>query len=352
MPFTGINPDYSTAEDLKHLITAAHRRGFRIIIDIVANHTAWDSVLMKTPEFYKRDERGQIVPPVADWADVAGLDYRNLKLREYMAGMLEHWIRDFDLDGFRCDVAFMVPISFWETARARLEKIKPEIVMLAEADVPDLLVKAFDLDYAWPFYSTLAKVVENGAPASDIASTWERERARYPKGALRMHLSDDHEEKRAIARFGERGTLAASAIVFTMNGVPLLYNGMEVGDTAESRAPALFERFPVFWGMVEIRPEFPRFYQELIALRKSHPALQQGETEWVRNAEPDRVLSYIRRGNGEEFLVIVNCTNRPFLGLVDAAGTYRDVTPLGRHPATLPSVLLDSWGYRVYQRSN
>ena len=98
--YDAINPDYGTADDLKHLIQAAPR-GFKIIIDIVINHTAWDSVLMKTPEFYKHDAQGKVIPPDPDWVDVAGLDYRNAKLREYMAGMLERWIRDFDLDGFR-----------------------------------------------------------------------------------------------------------------------------------------------------------------------------------------------------------------------------------------------------------
>ena len=166
-----------------------------------------------------------------------------------------------------------------------------------------------------------------------------------------MRFSDDHDEKRAIVRFGERGALAASALVFTMDGVPLLYNGMEVGDTAESGAPALFEKLPVFWQIAERRPEYPRFYAAMIALRKGHPALEQGDTEWVRNAEPDRVLSYLRKARTEEFLVVINCSNRPFIGLVDAAGIWRDVSPLGGHPVTLPSVSLDAWGFRIYRRA-
>ncbi len=348
--YDAINPDYGTAADLKHLIRAAHSRNFKIIIDIVANHTAWDSVLMKTPAFYKRDAQGRVIPPIPDWADVAGLDYRNAQLREYMSGMLERWIRDFDLDGFRCDVASMVPADFWETARARLEKIKPDIILIAEAAEPELVVKAFDLDYAWPFHSTLTDVFETGAPASDIRRIWQQERDRYPKGAVPMRFSDNHDEKRAIVRFGERGALAASTLVFTMDGVPLLYNGMEAGDTTESGAPALFEKLPVFWQIAERRPEFPKFYKEMIALRRAHPALQQGETEWVRTAEPDRVIGYTRRTGDEEFLIVVNCSNRPFIGLLDAAGNYRDVTPLGPHPVTLPSVALDAWGFRVFQR--
>src|SRR5436190_12262080 len=162
--YYAINPDYGTADDLKRLIGETHARGMRVIIDIVANHTSWDSVLMKHPEFYKRDAKGQITYPY-DWTDVAALNYDNRQLREYMTDMLKYWIREFDLDGFRCDVAGEVPTDFWEHARAELEKIKPELVMLAEAAKPDLLVRAFDLDYAWPFYGTMADVITNGRSA-------------------------------------------------------------------------------------------------------------------------------------------------------------------------------------------
>ena len=243
--YYGINPAYGTKDDLKHLVAETHKRGLKIIIDIVANHTAWDSVLMKHPEFYKKDANGNVISPVPDWADVAGLNYANAELRNYMIEMLKYWLREFDLDGFRCDVAGDVPTDFWESARAELTKIKPDIVMIAEANKPELLLKAFELDYAWPFHTTLTNVFEFGAPATALIDTWKSDRARYPKGALEMRFSDNHDEKRAIVRFGERGALAASALVFTMDGVPMLYNGMEVGDTSESGAPALFENLQV-----------------------------------------------------------------------------------------------------------
>src|SRR5262249_36517442 len=165
-------------------------------------------------------------------------------------------IREFDVDGFRCDVAGEVPVDFWESTRTQLEKLKPEIVMIAEASKPDLLVRAFDLDYAWPLHSALTEVIMGNAGASAIPRVWEQERAKFPKGASHMVFSDDHDERRAIARFGERGALAASALVFTFDGVPMLYNGMEVGDTTESGAPALFEKLPVFWANAERRPDF------------------------------------------------------------------------------------------------
>lgn len=142
-----INPDYGSKDDLHRLVTEAHRRVLKVIIDIVANHTAWDSVMMKSPDFYWHDASGQIVSPY-DWTDVAALDYHNPRLRAYMIDMLKYWLREFDLDGFRCDAAAEMPTDFWEAATQELVKVKADILMLADADKPELLAKAFDLDYA------------------------------------------------------------------------------------------------------------------------------------------------------------------------------------------------------------
>ncbi len=286
---------------------------------------------------------------------MAGLDYTNPKVREYMDGVYKYWLKEFDLDGFRCDVAFMPPVEFWVNLRPQLDAIKPDILMLAEANVPQLLEKAFDLDYAWPFHSTLTEVFENGAPAEALRKNWQEQRARYPVGAMEMRFSDDHDEKRAIARFGERGALAASALVFTLDGVPLLYNGMEAGDVTESGGPAMFEPQKVLWQIADRRPEFARFYPEMIALRRAHPALQQGETAWLDNSDPARLLSYVRKAGDEAFLVLVNTTNRPFYGTVaTASGNWVDVTPgltaAQRNAPAFPVVTLEAWGFRVYQR--
>ena len=353
--YYSINPDYGTKEDLRRLVTEAHRRGLKIIIDIVANHTSWDSVMMKHPDFYKHDAQGKIIWPY-DWTDVAWLNYDNLKLRDYMLEMLKHWIREFDLDGFRCDVAGEVPVDFWERARTEIEKLKPDIVLIAEASKPDLQVKAFDLDYAWPLHSTLSAVLMGSSPATAIRLVWEQERAKFPRGATHMLFSDNHDESRAIARFGERGALAASALVFTLDGVPLLYNGMEVGDTTESGAPALFETLPIFWPNVERRRQFPVLHKQIIALRRDHPALRRGDTEWLRNSDEQRVVSFLRRDGDEELLVAINMSNRPFAGVVEVANgsSFKDATPDSvsmDHVAGLPSLTLDAWGFRIFRRA-
>ncbi|MGB8510568.1 MAG: alpha-amylase family glycosyl hydrolase, partial [Pyrinomonadaceae bacterium] len=315
--YYAISPDYGTKEDLRRLVSEAHRRGMKVVIDIVANHTSWDSVMMKTPGFYTHDAAGKIIPPNPDWTDVADLNYDNPELRRYMIEMLKSWLRDYDLDGFRCDVAAEVPTDFWEAARTELEKIKPDIVMLAEADKPELLTKAFDLDYSWPLHGALTDVLQGRRPATVLRESWETDRARYPQGALRMRFSDNHDERRAIARFGEPAALAASALMFTLDGVPMLYNGMEVGDTTESGSPALFERLPVFWQFAERRPQFPRFYEQFIALRRTHAALRRGELTWLRNSDEARVVTYARRDGEEEIIVAINFSTQPFVGTVE-----------------------------------
>jgi cyclomaltodextrinase / maltogenic alpha-amylase / neopullulanase len=359
--FLAINPDYGTPADLKRLVSESHRRGMKVIIDLVANHTSWDNVLMKRPEFYVRDAAGRINSPY-DWWDVAELNYDSPALRRYMADVMKFWVREFDIDGFRCDVAAEVPTDFWEQARAELERIKADIVLLAESDKPELLLRAFDLDYSWPLHSTLNDVMFGRKPASAFRATWEADAAKYPRGALRMRFSDNHDERRAIARFGEPAALAASALMFTLDGVPMLYNGMEVGDTTESGAPALFERLPVFWQIAERRPEFPRFYKSITALRRAHPALRRGELVWIKNSDESRAVTFLRRGEGEELLVAINFSSQPFAGTVEspAGAAYAEVTPQTAEQsssaapagaANPPSLSLGPWGYRIYRRA-
>src|SRR5690242_13322718 len=365
--YYAINPDYGTADDLHGLIREAHARGLKVIIDIVANHTSWDSVLMKHPEFYKHDAQGNITYP-HDWYDIAALNYGNQELRRYMTDMLEHWLREFDLDGFRCDVAGEVPTDFWENARRELEQIKPDIMMLAEAHKPELQVTAFDLDYSWPLHTALTNALQGRGRASDLRAEWEKEMKEWPRGALHMRFSDNHDERRAIARFGEPAALAASAFVFTLDGVPMIYNGLEVGDTTESGAPALFEKLPIFWPIAERRPEFRKFYKEMMARRRASKALRNGSMEWLRNSEESRAVSYVRKTKDEEVLVVINLSSRPFAGSIEVASgqSFQDITPDIGPPLppdapapevakrarinSLPSITIEAWGYRIFAR--
>lgn len=352
--YYGLNPDYGTPADFKRLVAEAHQRGLKVIIDLVINHTAWDSVLMAQPEFYKQDAAGRITPPVPDWSDVAGLNYANPKLREYMIAMLKHWLTEFDLDGFRCDVASMVPVDFWEQARAELEKVKPDLMLLAEASLPELLLKAFDADYSWPFHGTLNKVLLDGAPASDLRASWEESRRQFPRGALHLRISDNHDEARAVARFGIRGALAAQALMFTLDGVPLLYNGMEVGDATESGDPALFEKLPVFWKPKE-RPPLRNIYRDLIKLRKQYAPFRSDRLIWLRNSEESNLVTFMRLDDQDEFVIVVNLSSRPVLGSVEVmnSGQFQlekiNGLPEPKDKA-FPLFQLKGFEWRIYHR--
>lgn len=364
--YDAINPDYGSADDFKRLIEGAHRRQMKVFIDVVANHTSWDAVLIdKHPDWYHHDSAGKIVPPNPDWVDVAHLDYSNPALRQYMTGMLVRWVRDFGLDGFRCDYAAGVPRDYWESLRVALDQARPGTVLLAEADDPALLARAFDIDYAWDFYHATDEVLRGQAPASTLKEVWERAAARYPRGALRLRFSDNHDELRATARDGQPAALAASALMFTLDGVPLIYNGMEVGDTTESAAPALFERMPIAWSMVERRPRITPYYRALAALRRAHPALTRGSLRWLRNSDEQRVISFERADDKESLAVVINLSSQRFAGVVETdrgsdtghfIGEYRDVTPSGiaadsaQSRSSLPAVFVGPWEFRVYSR--
>lgn len=352
-----INPELGTEADLKQLSAEAHKRGMKVILDVVLNHTAWDNVLMAHPEFYKQDASGKIIPPVPEWTDVAGLNYENPKLCEYIIAMLKHWVdpAGCDLDGFRCDVASMVPTTFWERARVELAKTKPDIMMLAEASKPELLEKAFDIDYSWPLHGTLNNVLLNGAPASDLRKSWEESLAQFPKGSLHLRISDNHDEARAVARFGIRGAMAASALMFTLDGVPLLYNGMEVGDATESGDPALFEKLPVFWKPKERLP-FRDIYKCLSQLRKQYPAFRSDRVVWLRNSNDADLITFMRLDDKDEFVVTINFSNRPAIGWVDVAHSEEfkpvKITGMPDVPAGgFPLFRLNGFEWRIYHRA-
>lgn len=353
-----VNPDYGNKQDLKNLVSRAHQLGLKVILDAVVNHTSWDSALMKKPKFYKHDANGRIMPPMPEWSDVAALDYDNQEVRVYILDMLKYWLKEFDIDGYRFDAASLVPMDFWKEVRRELLRVKTDIMLLGEEDLPEGLAVAFDVDYAWDFEKALNDVMTNGAPATETLQTvLKKEKSTFPRGSLHMRFSDNHDKKRAIARFSEKGALAASALIFTLDGVPLIYNGMEVGDTSESTDPALFEKIPIFWETAQMRPEFASFYPLIIALRKQHPALRTGDMLWLKNSDESRIAAYVRKNKEEEFLIAINFSNRPFEGTIETDDRkYQDLTPsltsttIKDDTTAFPALSLKPFEFRIYMK--
>jgi len=355
--FYAINPDYGTTNDFKRLIAEAHKRNMKVIMDIVAGQTAWDSALMAHPEFYLKDTNGVIIPPNPAWTDVAGLNYANPDVRRYMIEMMKYWLRDFGVDGFRCDVAWTVPVDFWEAARGELEKINPDVIIIADAGAkPKLLSKAFDMDYSWGMYSTLNTVVSGVEPAYYLKESWQHTYQQFPKGALHLRFTDNQSEVRAVVRYGVDGALAAQALMLTLDGVPLFYNGMEVGDATESSDPAMFEKMPVFWNTGG-RPPLRDIYRDLIKLRKQNAAFYNGEVVWLENTTPGEIVSFLRRGAKDEFVVLINFSSRRVKGSVELpnAEGFKPVNISGSKAndvdIVLPDFNLSGYGWCIYHRT-
>jgi cyclomaltodextrinase len=352
--YYAVDPSYGTVADYRRLVAEAHKRGMRVIMDLVADHTAWDAVLMQHPEFYKHDASGNVISPVPDWTDVAALNYGNPELCQYMTAMLKYWIQTCDVDGFRCDAAAMVPTAFWEQVRAALTQVKPDIMMLAEASKPELLTNAFDLDYSWPLLSTMDDVLMHHAPASNFRQSWEGSRAQFPRNALHMRISDDHDETRAIARYGLNGALAASVLVFTLDGVPLIYNGMEVGDRSSTSGAALFDKRNISWNP-KTRSGLRGIYHDLIQLRHQYAALCNSRVDWLHNSDEASLVSFLRADEKDELLVIINFSNHPLAGKVDLknVGGFLPLKFSGGQSSpgdSLPMFQLGAYEWRIYHR--
>ena len=304
-----IDPRLGSKKDLIKLVETAHGLGLKVILDLVPNHTAWDAEWMKDPDLYRKNSQGEVMHPQPAWKDVAALDYTQPKTRQAMIEVMRYWLNEAKVDGFRCDAACFVPVDFWEEARAALDSDHAKVLLLAEAEDPPYLAKAFDLDYDWPLYHSLNRVMLEGKPATDLRKTWEGSRAKFPEGSRHLRFSDNHDQIRGITRFGIDGAIAAQVLMFTLDGVPLIYNGMEVGDATESAAPALFETKKIEWEPAG-RPPIRDLYRSLIAFRKQHQAMTSGEVIWLENTRNHEVVSFVRKVEGQEILVVLNLSNR------------------------------------------
>ena len=309
--YNAIDPDAGTEQDLRDFVAAAHKLHLRVMLDIVYYHTAPDNIMMKdNPAFFQKTPDGQIARGF--WPQPLP-DFNNPRVRKYLVDSLVHWVRDFQIDGFRCDVGGGVPVSFWNEARKALDAVNPEVVMLSESDRPDDQLAAFDINYNFQYYLALCSVLRDGAPASKIRDEWEQMNVAMPRGARLLHYTDNHDWPRSVVQFGEKASEAANVLDFTLDGVPFVYNGQEVADPSATHWRG---HAPIRWkdtgnGADEKSIVATQaFYQKLFAMRASEPALTSGTVVWINNTEPGSVLSFLRRKGKDEVLVILNLSNR------------------------------------------
>lgn len=354
--YRAVNPELGSEADFRAFVAEAHRLGLKVILDWVANHSAYDNPLTQShPEWYTRTPEGALTSPAGtDWSDVADFDYSQSSLRRYMTESLVYWVREFGVDGYRADVAGYVPTDFWETARAELDKVKP-VFMLAEWEQRDLHMRAFDATYGWGWKEAMQRLVKDGSGAGAMRGYYAGQSETWPRAAMRMVYTENHDQNSwdgVAAQIYGPAYEAAIALSFVGPGLPLIYNGQEADN---DRQLAFFERDPIVWK----DGQHAALFAKLIALKTEARALHNGRfgaplVEVSTNAAAD-VFAFTRGEAGERVFAVFNLSPRPHrVTFVHARhhGTYTDVlTGAGAAFTGGEAMDLPAWGYRIFKQS-
>lgn len=349
--YTEVNPNFGTKEDLRNLVQKAHDHDMKVILDWVANHTAWDAVWTETnPEFYSTDEDGNFYPPVEDWSDVIQLDVENRDMWEAMTQAMEYWVRDYGIDGYRADVAYMVPTEFWNQARERLDQIKP-VFMLAEAEEPELHEKAFDMSYAWDYASVIRSVGAGESGLDAIDEAMERNFERFNKSDYRMFFTSNHDENSWKGSdpelYGDNFENFA-VLSATIWGMPLIYGGQESGLDKQLE---FFEKDEIEWNDFK----YEDFYRTLLNLNSTNRALFNGTAggdyqKMITNRD-EAIFSYKRIADDNQVFVVLNFSDEDteFVFESGAQGDWVDVFE-GGNVSIGEQMSIAANSYRLFSR--
>ncbi|MXS70175.1 1,4-alpha-glucan branching protein [Flavobacteriaceae bacterium W22] len=327
--YVSINPEFGTMDDFKRLVKKAHRLGLKVIIDWVANHTGWDHVWTKThPEFYLKDETGNF-KIASGMDDIIELDYQNPEMRKEMIEAMKFWIRETDIDGFRCDLASWVEVDFWQEARPEVEKIKPLfwIGEFDELENPDY-GKVFDASYSWKWMHKSADYYKNNQPIHELTDLL-RQYSQIGDSSMRAWFTTNHDENSWNGTEYEKyGDIALPMAVFsvTWNGIPLLYSGQELPNLKRLE---FFEKDPIAWTN---NYKMADFYRTLLELKSSNPALRGGDpnvsTYLLNTTANDKIFAYIRKNGKNEVLTVLNFSKQPVEFSIEddqVSGTFKNV---------------------------
>ena len=354
--YYGVNPEFGTKEDFKALVDAAHAHGFRVILDWVANHTAWDHPMASEhPDWYEKDWKGDFRPtPWWDWSDIIDLDFSKPGVRAHMSDAMTYWVEEMDVDGFRADVAGYVPLDFWEGLRVRLDAIKP-VFMLAEWETRDLHARAFDATYAWEWKEAMQNIAQGKSDTGTLYGFYSANESAWPIDAMRMTYTSNHDQNSwdgtPFDLYGD-GLEAAMVLQFTGEGIPLIYNGQEAGNTKRLE---FFEKDLIRWN--DDHP-FQSLLTDLIALKTDNAVLHNGawgaRTTKVENDNAQNVFSFIRRRDGKAVLGVFNFSDTAQdVSFTDALphgdfAQFRSENTVTIDAGTTLS--LAPWDYRIFVR--
>jgi len=349
--YINVNPEFGTLEDFKNVVKTAHENQMYVILDWVANHSAWDNPwVTEHPDWYAKDTTGQMFAPF-DWTDVVELNYENRELWNGMLDAMKFWVTEADIDGFRCDVAMEVPVEFWEFAREELDKVKP-MFMLAEAEVPAHHYKAFDMSYAWELHHILNEIAKGKKNAMDLESYFLKQDTLFPADAYRMAFTSNHDENSWQGTEYERmgpAVLTMAVLASTLPGMPLIYTGQE---SAFNRRLEFFEKDSVDWKNYELAP----FYRSLLDLKHRNQALWNGtwggRMERIPTGNDSTLFAFIREKEGDRIFVIANLSDKVQEGKLlgkKYPGTYSELfTKEEKMFEKNAPVRLKPWEYLVY----
>ncbi|MDG6077616.1 alpha-amlyase [Erythrobacter litoralis] len=351
-----VNPEFGTKADLKAFVDAAHAQGFHVILDLVANHTAWDNQLRTDyPDWYEKSWDGSFRPtPWWDWSDIIDLDWSQPGVREHVGTAMEYWVREFGIDGYRADVAGYVPLDFWETMRDRLGAIRP-VFMLGEVQQSAWNFKAFDATYAWDWHNTSKKVAHGEGNATSFYGYYAENESLWPREAMRMTYIENHDsnawEGTIYENYGDAlGVM--TALAFTGEGVPLVHNGMEA---CNAKRLEFFEKDTIDWSQKN-GCDYGRLLDRLIAFRKANPALDNGQwgavMQKVETDRPEQLFAWVRQKDGNKVLGLFNMSDSSVTArFADGlpAGDFRGFADGQRRIfAAGDTVALPAWGFALY----
>ncbi|MGI6713975.1 MAG: alpha-amylase family glycosyl hydrolase [Bacilli bacterium] len=314
--YRAIHPDLGTMEDFESLIKEAHRRGLKVMIDIVFNHTSRDSVLLKEhPEWFFL-ENGEPKNRVGDWSDIADLNFDVPELWDYLIETLLFYVKK-GVDGFRCDVAPIIPLEFWKKAREEVAKINPDVIWLSESIEPEFIksmraqgyqaysdaemYQAFDILYDYDVYPELKKYLEMRGTFRQYVEAVKRQEYLYPVDYLKAHFLDNHDQERIASLVKDQYQLHnLIAWSFFQPGVGFIYAG---GENALTHKPNLFEHDPLDWE--EHNPETYLLVQRLVQLKKEPIFLEKTSFD-IEMYFPKDVLLATLSSKSEKLLGIFN----------------------------------------------
>ncbi len=301
--YTDINPEFGTAADFKMLVDQVHALDMKLIIDWVANHTGADHHWTQThPDWFIKDDEGNFTERNG-WKDVVDLNFENKEMRSGLVYAMQYWIREFDIDGFRCDMAHLVPLDFWIDARTQCDIIKP-CFWLAECEVVEYH-NAFDTTYAWWWMHVSEKFMKGETGLHELREVLHAY-SQYPSGAIKLFFTSNHDENSWNGTEYEKYGIAAKAwAVFTCTwqGMPLVYSGQE---NPNLKRLAFFDKDQIDWKEL---PSLDGFYDQLLQYRKKSPAILEGET-FILPSEQHGIMAYFRKKSTETVLVLLNLSDK------------------------------------------